>query len=206
MADDVAGLDKEVVVVGPDLDLATNMAVLEPHLPMLHGCVQRGFAMYQDDYPAIVRAAHDNAAAAKNVHRHVLAEVTMACESEAGLTMLNARGLNVLNIQDRVVLRFKKMDASGRSVSYPTKQARDFDQQIQLPDLPPAATRLTFGYEPDLAFSMIVRILVACPYGGGTLWCAQVNEDLEGTASWEDITPRRLPGTERFKRYGTGDV
>ncbi len=190
----------------PDLDLASNLAILEPHLTLLAGCVRRGFGIYQTEYPAVVKAAHDNGAAAKNVHRHILAEVTMAVDGLRGLAMVDARGLNVLNILDRIVLRFKKMDEEGHSVSYPTQQARYFDQQLPLPNLPPAATRLTFGYEPDLAFSAIVRVLLACPLGPRAHWCVQVNEEPSGAASWVDITPRRLSGTERFRPYGTGDV
>ena len=34
----------------------------------------------------------------------------------------------------------------------------------------------------------------------------QVNEEESGAASWVDITPQRLPGTERFRRYGTDDA
>ena len=191
---------------GPDLDLAANMAVLEPHLPLLSGCVRRAFAYYQTEYPALARAAHDNAASAKNVHRHVLDEVTVATDGLRGLTMVDVRGLVVLNIHDRVVIRFKKMDEEGKSVSYPTEQAKNYDRQLPLPELPAAATRLTFGYEPDLAFSAIVRVLVACPLGPRAHWCVQVNEEEAGAASWVDITPRRLPGTERFRPYGTGDV
>lgn len=190
----------------PDLDLSANMAVLEPYLPVLIGSVRRGFATYQELYPERVKAAHDNAAAAKNVHRHVLEEITIAVEGLGGLSMVNARGLMVLNVHDRALLRFKKMDEEGNSASYPTEQARNFDRQLPLPNLPAAATRLTFGYEPDLAFSAIVRVLAACPLGPRTHWCVQINEEDAGVASWVDITPRRIPGTEPFRHYGTDDA
>lgn len=190
----------------PDLDLSANMAVLEPYLAALAGAVRRGFSTYQEHYPDVVKAAHDNAAAAKNVHRHILEEITIAIADLGGLALVDARGLMVLNIHDRALLRFKKMDEEGNSASYPTKQAQAFDRQLPLPNLPPAATRLTFGYEPDLAYSAIVRILTACPLGRRTHWCVQVNEEDAGVASWVDITPQRFLGTERFRHYGTGDV
>lgn len=199
--------DSEWIMVSPDLDLATNMMVLEPYLPALAGCVRRGFATYQDSehYSPLARAAHDNAAAAKNVHRHILEEITIEIAERSGLAMVNARGLIVLNVHDRALLRFKKMDEEGQSVSYPTRQQRQFDRQLPLPNLPSAATRLTFGYEPDLAFSSIIRIMVACPLGPSSHWCVQINEDDAGVVSWVDITPRRIPGTERFTAYGAGD-
>lgn len=190
----------------PELEIDAVMAVLSPHLSLLSGCVRRGFETYQTEYPPLVRAAHDNAAAAKCVHRHVLYELQVALHDVRGLALLDVRGLNVLNLHDRAVIRFKKMDEAGQSQSYPTEQERNFARQLHLPGLPPTATRLTFGYEPDLAFSSIVRVLVACPLGAQVHWCAQVN-DVEGAAqAWTDITPRRLPGTERYKRYGTDDV
>lgn len=189
-----------------DLDITANMAVLEPYLPLLSGCVKRAFTYYQTAYPALAHAAHDNAASAKNVHRHILDEVTVASDGLSGLSMIDVRGLFVLNIHDLVVVRFKKMDDEGRSVSYPTEQAKKYDRQLPLPELPVAATRLTFGYEPDLAFSAIIRVLVACPLGLRAHWCVQVNEEEAGAASWVDITPQRLPGTERFRPYGISDV
>ena len=192
----------------PEMDLSAVMAVLQPYLPMLAGSVRRGFAIYQDNghYSPLAKAAHDNSAAAKNVHRHILEEVTIEISGLSGLAIVNARGLMVLNIHDQALLRFKKMDESGRSASYPTPQARNFDRQLSIPGLPQAATRLTFGYEPDLAFSSILRILAACPHGVDAHWCAQINEDVDGSASWADITPRRILGTEPFRRYGSGDV
>ena len=192
----------------PDLEMSANMAVLDPYLPMLASSVRRGFAVYQDPshYSDLAKAAHDNSAAAKNVHRHILNDIEIEIAEIRGLALINVRGLMVLNVHDRALLRFKKMDEEGHSSSYPTDQARNFDRQLPLPGLPQAATRLTFGYEPDLAFSTIVRILVACPLGARTHWCAQVSEELGGAASWTDITPRRIDGTETFRHYGSGDV
>lgn len=179
---------------------------LEPYLSVLAAIVRRGFATYQDKYPSEVKAAHDGAAAAKCIHRHVLEELAIGIDGLSGLAIVNARGLMVLNVHDRAVLRFKKMDEEGYSSSYPTDQAKRFDRQLSLPHIPPAATRLTFGYETDLAFSTIVRILAACPLGPRTHWCAQITEDVPGFATWVDITPRRIPGTEPFRHYGTDDA
>ena len=190
----------------PDLDITANMMVLEPYLSNLVAAVRRGFATYQNEYTPRVKAAHDNAAAAKCVHRHILEEVEFAIDGLGGLALVNARGLMVLNVHDRALLRFKKMDEEGHSASYPTQQAKSFDRQLPLPNLPPSATRLTFGYEPDLAFSEIVRLLTACPLGPRTLWCAQITEEVPGTATWTDITPLRFAGTEPFRHYGTGNV
>jgi hypothetical protein len=96
----------------------------------------------------------------------------------------------------------KKVNEHGASRSnQSTAQARNFDRQLSLPGVPPAATRLTFGYEPDPAFSRIERVIVSCPLGATILWAAQVVVLDSAHANWVDITPRRLEGTERVIRF-----
>jgi hypothetical protein len=188
--------------VKSDLDEGRCMGVLEPYLYRIAACIRRGFGKYQG-YPTEYRADHDNRAAANCVHSHILTEVSAEFIDIPGAAVLNARGLRVLNVRDRVVGRFKRVNEEGRSRSYPTDQLRNFDRQLRLPLIPTAAARVTFGYEPDLAFSEIVRVVVSCPLGPTILWCAQVEIDESGKAAWRDITPRRLTGTERYRRYGT---
>jgi hypothetical protein len=190
----------ESVGVKSDLDLGRCMGMLEPFLPRIAGCVRRGFDKYQE-YPTEFRADHDNRAAASCVHAHILTGVSAEFIDVPGAVVLNARGLRVLNIRDRVVGRFKRVNEEGRSRSYPTMQLQKFDKQLPLPAIPTAAARVTFGYEPDLAFSEIIRVVVSCPLGSSILWCAQIEINESGAATWRDITPRRLPGTERYRRY-----
>lgn len=184
-----------------NLNQAECMKVLEPYLLTIHDLLHEAFHTYQTKYPEEVKADHDNAAAATCVHRHILTNVNRQFMGVRGAKILNARGLKVLNINDRIVGRWKKLNEDGQSSSYPTKQARSYDRQLPLPHLPPAATRLTFGYEPDLAFTAIQRVVVACPHGRRPLWCSQVLVESREVA-WVDITPRRIEGTEDFSRYG----
>jgi|SRR5882724_3090094 len=180
------------------LDQEKCMSALSPHLAPVHGAMHRGFDRYLKDYLSEIKAEHSDRAVTSNVHSHMLAEMAQAFEGVSGAALLDVRGLKVLNLDDRIVGRFKKVDDQGRSRSYPTKQAKAFDLQLPLPGVPAAATRVTFGYEPDAAFSAIERIVVACPYGDGIPWCAQVNV-VDSVASWIDITPQRLTGTTRFQ-------
>jgi hypothetical protein len=186
------------------LDQQTCMDVLGPHLAVLHDRIQSAFEKYLG-YPAPLKADHDDRAAASCVHAHIITGVHDAVADIPGLALIDARGLKVLNVRDRIVARFKKVDASGRSRSYPTRQARRFDRQLGLPNLPPAATRLTIGYEPDPAFSAVARVIVSCPLGSTILWCSQIVMETS-EATWIDITPRRIEGTEPFRRYDDGDA
>lgn len=106
--------------------------------------------------------------------------------------------------KDETVWRFKLVDGAGRHSNYQTQQQKDFDDQLELPGIPPPAIRLTSGYQPDDAAQAIERILVARPLGPSIRWVAQINLS-EGEASWTDITPPRLPGTDRFDYRGRRD-
>jgi hypothetical protein len=126
------------------------------------------------------------------VRSHMLQEVIARFDSRPGFTILVLRGLALLNYQDQIVLRFKKVDGEGRHQNYQTKQQKDFDDQLELPEIPPAAT--------------IRRIIVSRPWGKSMMWSSQVNV-VDKEAMWEDITPARLAGTSRLdrRRRGAGD-
>lgn len=175
------------------------MSILEPHFFRLHESWHNAFDRYQS-YPAEIKAQHDDRAVTSCIHAHVIHEIRGQFAEVRGVKLLNIRRLNVLNIQNKLVLRFKKVDEAGRSSSFRTHQQENFDKQLPLPGLPQAATRLTIGYEPDVAFSEIVRVLVSCPHGESILWASQINQ-VDGEHRWADITPRRLAGTEAYRRY-----
>lgn len=189
-----------------DLDQSANMAVLEPHLARLHGATSRAFDRYQETPPHIL-AEHDERAATSSVHSHIVHEIEREFAEVSGATVLTVQGLKVLNIDDRVVLRFKKVDEDGRHRNHTSEQQKRFDRQLPLPGLPPAATHLTLGYEPDPAFAEIVRITIGCPLGHNSapLWLSQINV-FDDDVAWGDITPARLPGTEEFARFKDDDA
>ena len=106
-----------------------------------------------------------------------------------------AHGL-VLVSTDRAVfeevVRAKKVDENGRHQNATTKQQRAFDAQLPLDGIPPAATRVIVGYQPDEAFSAVERVTVRRPRGR---WVSQI-VDVDGSAEqpqrWIDITPPDL--------------
>lgn len=190
----------------PILDQAYCMGVLQSHLTKLHACVTSGFSTYHRTPPEI-KAQYDERAATNAVYAHIIHAVDAEFSSTTGVALINSKGLKVLNFGDMLVVRFKKVNESGRHRNAHTKQQERFDKQLSLPNLPPAATRVTIGYEPDPAFYEIVRVTVGCPLGHNTepLWLTQVNV-VGDAAEWVDITPARIPGTEPFERYEDDDA
>jgi hypothetical protein len=169
------------------------MDFLKPWLARIYAPFPRAMMLYNEEYPSKIRAEHTDSVAAHNVHCHIVPEFEQEFSEESGFHFLKVRGFRVLNIQDRIVACWKKVDEEGLHRNHDSKQQRLFDAQEQLPELPAAVLRVTFGYEPDPVFSRCERVMVARPQGQEIVWAAQIIED-RGVCSWQDITPARLPG------------
>jgi hypothetical protein len=178
-------------------DLDHCMGIIAPLMVGLHDEWMAAHSLYHEKYPPEVLAEHDDSTAASCVRAHMLMNIMRRYDGAAGCNILNVEGLKAFNYWDQAVLRFKKVDSAGRHQNYQTDHQRDFDNQEPLPGLPPEAVRLTSGYQLDASGQLIERIIVARPLGRSIMWTAQINV-LEDRASWIDITPRRLTGTERF--------
>lgn len=172
-----------------DPDQHAIMAKLEPYLPRVFPLFPSALRMYIEEYPSNIRAEHDDRTAMSAVYCHIWKGFQREFIDEPGFRFLTVRGLELLNINDELVIRAKKVDANGRHRNSDTVQQRNFDEQIELPGLPPAAARLVVGYQPDIAFTEVERVLIRRPKGS---WVSQILEPPAET-SWVDITPARLP-------------
>jgi hypothetical protein len=165
------------------------MGRIEPLFRPLHDALYHAMEFYQTNYSPEVIAQQRDRTAANCVYDHAFHRIRESLDQEPGCHFLSVRGLEVLNYHDLAVLRFKKVDGEGRWRNYQTNQ-------LPLPGLPPAAARLVVGYEPDAAFTAVQRVIVSRPLRRSILWAAQITV-VDETASWDDITPARIAGTER---------
>jgi hypothetical protein len=174
---------------------AEAMDFLGPLLPLFHEGWHSAHATYRD-YDPKHTADHDDSTAASCVRCHMWAYVQNQIAGRPGVNLLNVRGLDLLNYYDRYVFRFKKVNKIGLHRNYPTDQQDDFDKDIPFPELPPAAIRLTSGYQPNEAADAVERVLVTRVLGRSVLWVSQINV-VAAEPIWADITPTRLRGTSR---------
>lgn len=154
-------------------------------------------ATYRAYDPAVL-IEHDVRAQATCTYTHMVAAADRRFLGRGNVRILDIRGLKLWLFEDAsVVVRFKKMDEDGRSRNYPTKQARDFDAQLELPGLPPRPVRLTAGYLLDRTGTEFVRSQIARPDGREALWCGAViprEERRPGEPIWFDVTRQRRFG------------
>jgi hypothetical protein len=182
-----------------DPDQLDTMSKLEPYLPRMYPLFAAALALYNTEYPAMVRAQHDTHATTSGIWCHLWHSFQAEFLDEPGFHFLEVRNLKVLNIKDQILIRTKKVDANGRHSNNDTAQQRAYDSQEALPRLPPEAARVVMGYQPDAAFSCVERVTVRRPRGN---WVSQVVDE-DAPRRWIDITPVELPfGHERPARHG----
>ena len=173
------------------------MELAEPLLGAFYEAWHLAVNKYASTPPEFI-AEHDDSCAAQNIRQYMWAEVVRRFEGRAEYHLYRLNRLNLLNHQDQTLWRFKKVDGGGRHQNYQTSQQKDYDKQRHFDGIPPSAERLTSGYQPDASGLAIERIIVARPVGSTILWASAVNFT-NGSAAWEDITPTRLPGTDRIQ-------
>lgn len=157
------------------------------------------------EFDEIARAAHnrfrgyrpedlvelDQRAQAACTYAHMLADSDRRFLDRPEVRTLDIRGLKLWHfVKADVVVRLKKMDEDGRTRNYPTKQAKAFDRQMELPDLPSPPVRLTAGYLLDQT-GEFVRSQIAMPMGRDTMWCIAIvpkEERVVGERIWVNAT------------------
>jgi hypothetical protein len=165
------------------------MGILEPYFVAITSIYENAVHLYNQDTTPRARAEHDSRAALSAIYRHAWIGYQRELGDQPGFHFRTVNGLHILNIRDQVVLRAKRVDANGFHVNNQTRQQQMFDRQQPIPGLPPEAVRIVVGYQLDLAFSTVERVIVRSP---GSQWAAQVVA-LDEAYVWEDITPAQLP-------------
>jgi hypothetical protein len=177
------------------------MGRLETLLDDFSAVAIAGHATYRT-YPPAILVEHTTRTAANCTYDHMVAEAERRFVSRTDIRPLVLSGLKLWLIGTdhdlHAVIRWKKMDDSGRARNYPTKQAKAFDFMDDLPGLPPQPTRVTVGYVLDASNTQIKRTQVARPNGKNVEWCAAIvplEQRVAGESIWLDVTQQsRLIG------------
>src|SRR5260370_20957516 len=158
---------------GPPMPHRTMAETLEAMgdvlLDEFDALTREAHATYRAYDPAAL-IEHDMRAQATCTYAHMVEAADRRFWEWDGVRSLEIRGLKLWLFEHAsVVVRFKKMDEDGRSRNYPTRQAKAFDAQLELPGLPPKPVRLTVGYLLDRTATEFVRAQISRPDGRDAL-------------------------------------
>lgn len=167
------------------------MRRLEPLLDDLDAIPRASHGVYRSYNPKH-RIEHSPRAQATCIYDHMVAEAERRFDQRDGIRQLDIRGLKLWVVDQHTVIRFKKMDEDGTTSNYPTRQARDFDCNLELEGVPPKPIRVSVGYLLDPTATAIERVQVARPNGRKRVdWCAAIvptAERQDAGTPWIEIT------------------
>jgi len=144
--------------------------ILKPYAGRIRRCIEKGFSDALIVSSTVASALEKRTRAGIN-RDLIVDEIAKEFESVPRIALMRKRGLLLINVEEKLSIRIKKMDSAGRCSNYPTQQALNFAEQLSLDgegyDEP---TNLNVGYVPDSTGTEILQILAACPNGGRNEW------------------------------------
>jgi hypothetical protein len=94
----------------------------------------------------------------------------------------------LLNIGSRVLVQFKKVGQELLTSNYATQTALAFDAQRTLPGLPDVS-RITIGYQPDIAWSEITSVVVLLRLRRNVVWNYELEQAVAATTGLQPLAP-----------------
>lgn len=155
--------------------------LLGPSLPLIRDCFDQMVAEVAD---VLARdpefaATLTTRSKASIVNDHVVRAIETRFAGKPGIRITRDRGFLVLIVNDRIVVRFKKLDRKLRSRNILTNQQRALLRQENLPGLPPDCTVVVAGYRLGASGLQILDSHVVCPVGSRNKWDIPLNAPAE---------------------------
>ncbi len=148
--------------------------ILRPYLETIRRVIVGAWADYEIQYKD-VRHIHSITCRANIIHSHMVDRARKEFEGVEGVHVMEIDGLFLLSIQNRLVVRFKKLDNEMKSRNFPTDRQLDYLAQYDCPGIP-AATRLEAGYQENFLQTGIRSVLITCPRGRKVDWYIELQE------------------------------
>lgn len=141
-------------------------------------CVKAGWQRWKDLSPSD-RYPLSSRSRATVVYDFICHEIRHAFSEVPGVNIMKIHGMLVLNFNGEIILRFKKLDSAYRTGNIRTRHQESYSLQLQLPHLPPQATRLVAGYQLDRLQVDLKDIQVTHPIGRNVMWHFSILDQAE---------------------------
>jgi hypothetical protein len=161
-----------VVAVASVISQERAEEILAPHLNAVGSCLFNAWDHWRGtDLPLSVSAR----ARANLVYDFAVGEARTVLEGREGLVLTDERGFLAVNVEEKLLLRFKKYRGKGLATSgISTLQKRLFDhQQLSIAGME-QVTGIIAGYELDEFQRDIKRVAITCRMGTNLIWTIDV--------------------------------
>lgn len=150
--------------------------VLDPYHDAFFRLVTRAFERFQAG-PISLTALPSPKYKATTMHELMMDEARLRFSDVEGVEILEGQNF-LLRVEDRLFVRFKKVDRELRTSNYPTARAVAFDAQVDVDGLAPLP-RITLGYQPDRTWNSLSSVVVMLAKRKYPLW----NYELTGQSA-----------------------
>lgn len=178
--------------------------LLNPYTGRIASCIQAGWDRWGDLGKESPKSQLPLRASTRAcfVYDHIVDAARQEfADDYPDVVIADNRGFLTITIKDRIVLRFKKFrNNSLRTSGIRTAQQQRFELQMQLPGMPPQATKVVAGYLLDEFQTSISFMAVTCIDGRSLEWALDITDeaDEDVAATVESIRPPQ-PGRPRIK-------
>ena len=149
--------------------------ILESHLPILTNCIKVAWQQWErlDEKAPDLRFPLAARTRACFIYDHICYEVKHQFEGVSGVSINDKPEFVLLNIENLILIRFKKLNSASQGSNIATIQQDNYNLQLELPGIPNSAARITAGYLLDKIQATIKDIRIAFPVdrrGKRVLW------------------------------------
>jgi hypothetical protein len=189
--------------------------ILSPYVQTINDAIEASWKKYLD-IDDEVRYPWEPRTRANVVNNYICYEIKHRFANITGISIIECHGFLVLNFFDLVLLRFKMLDKNYRAGNILTRQQRDYDDLLELPNLPQKAIRVIAGYLLDKTQTQIRDILVTRPFHRKVVWkypifnknisIIQPTLTIENDIGEDDISSKRTIKPKKLKEPGIGHL
>lgn len=164
------------------------LAIITPHLEQIRQCIMLAWKDYNTECEGIRHKTTPTTRAAV-VRDNMVHHAKRLFADVEGVTYLQHGQLFLLIIDNRVCIKFKKLDRKRMPRYIPTQQALLYMSQMEIPEIPPVS-KWVAGYRLDRLQTDIEEILITYPVGARSIpWHLELTPVTEkmATPSKEEI-------------------
>ena len=144
------------------MDITEDQAkeILSPYHHTLHNCIIEAWKSFHAKCYEI-KHIFSSRTQASAIFDFIKSNVTQTFHGNKKVSISEKRGLFLVNFENKVVVRFKKLK-NNKASCIPTRQTLDFFKQLELPGIP-SPERFIIGYQLNNIKTEIKNISVVYP-------------------------------------------
>ena len=170
------------------IDKDEAIKILSPFVSRIEAAVSEAFKHYLDlemiGNEQLVFMDFKTRTKAGIIHDIIEVKIKETFYNEPNVKIGIWNGIFGLLIEEKLFIRFNKLDQSNLPSQYPTKQAKKYLNQTIIDGLPDNPTLLFAGYNPDKTWTKIKSIQIVCIDAFKPIW----THDLISQTGFEQVS------------------